>query len=205
MNRNDEMHLVSRAQTPLAVDTGRAAVLRQPGGVGTDSFNWAPTRQSAAATAPADVDGRSAADSRPSDDDIAATALEAIKWITTIPAESVAVTVSKGRLFLDGAVECWSQKEAVESAVRDLPGVVVVHNLMTARFRETKSDLKDAIKASFERLALHDADNIDVAVDGPRVTLRGLVSSLIERENAESAVRSATNGKSEVENLIAVA
>lgn len=49
--------------------------------------------------------------------------LEAIDCITTVPHESIAVTVYEGWVRLEGTLPDWSQKETVDNIVRHVPGV----------------------------------------------------------------------------------
>ena len=62
------------------------------------------------------------------DTDIAAAAVRHIEWTKVIPAESIVVTVSQGRITLDGEVEWQYQKDAAERCVKYLTGVVSVLN-----------------------------------------------------------------------------
>jgi osmotically-inducible protein OsmY len=139
--------------------------------------------------------------SRRADSDIAAVAVDAIKWITTLPADSLKITVRDGWLGLEGAVGGWHQKRAAEEAVRNLAGVRGVTNLILIEPTAAPVGVKGAIEAAFERHALLDARQIRVDNHGGKVVLRGNVSSFIEREEAERAAWAAP-GVSDVENRI---
>ncbi len=139
--------------------------------------------------------------SRRTDSDIAAAAVDAIKWITTVPEDAVKITVRDGWLSLEGAVEGEHQKRAAEEAVRTLAGVKGVTNLIVIKPKVTPVDVKGAIKAAFERHALLDAQQIQAETNGGKVVLRGNVSSFIEREEAERAAWAAP-GVTHVENRI---
>ena len=54
------------------------------------------------------------------DTDIAAAAVHALKWDTSVPAEKIQVTVENGWLTLKGEVEWQYQRQEVERAVRRL-------------------------------------------------------------------------------------
>jgi osmotically-inducible protein OsmY len=53
----------------------------------------------------------------------AAAVLEAIECLTTIPRESIAVTVHGGWVRIKGTLPDWSQRETVDHIVRGVPGV----------------------------------------------------------------------------------
>ena len=77
-----------------------------------------------------------------------------------MPHDKIKVTVSKGWVTLEGEVEWQYQKTAAESAVRYLPGVTGVSNLITVKPRVSPSELKSKIEAAFKRSAEMDASRI---------------------------------------------
>ena len=125
------------------------------------------------------------------DGDIAAEAANQIKWSSLIPAGTAQVTVSEGWVTVEGQVEWWYQKKAVEDAVRNLAGVTGVTNLISIKPQVMPGDVKTSITSAFERNALVDAKNIKVEVTGNKVTLNGNVRNYVELEEAERAARSA--------------
>jgi osmotically-inducible protein OsmY len=139
--------------------------------------------------------------SRLTDSDIASAAVDAVKWTSTVPANSVQITLRDGWLSLEGAVEGWRQKSAAEDAVRNLAGVKGVTNLIVIKPKLAAMDIKGAITAAFERHALLDARKIQVETNGGNVVLRGHVRSFIERDEAERAAWVA-QGVTNVENRI---
>ena len=140
---------------------------------------------------------------RRNDGDIATAAANQIEWSTTIPQGSVQVTVSEGRITLEGQVEWWYQKDAAEDGVRYLTGVNRVFNLITIKPKVTPAKIEAAIEAAFERSAVLDAKKIEIETSGNKVTLTGKVRNYTERDEAER-VAWAAPGVYSVDNQLAV-
>jgi osmotically-inducible protein OsmY len=141
--------------------------------------------------------------SQRTDEDIAAAAVNALRLNNLVPADQIRVIVSQGLVKLEGEVEWQYQKEAAESAVRHLPGVTGVSNLITVKPKVTPTALKIKLREALKRSAERDARRIKVEVQGSKVILRGTVQSWAEKEEAERATWSAP-GISEVESHIVV-
>lgn len=151
-----------------------------------------------------DIEVKLPASQRRTDGDIATAAANQINWSsTTIPPKDISVTVRDGCLNLEGEVEWWNQKMAAENAVRHLPGVKTVSNLISIKPRLAPVDAKTAIKAAFERHALLDASGIEVETTGNKVVLRGTVRNYTELEEAERAAWAAS-GVVSVDNQLEV-
>ena len=73
--------------------------------------------------------------SRRTDEDIAAAAVNALKSNLSIPSDKIKVIVSDGLVKLEGEVEWQFQKDAAARAVRYLPGVIGVTNLIIVKPR----------------------------------------------------------------------
>jgi osmotically-inducible protein OsmY len=137
------------------------------------------------------------------DADIAAAAVRALEWDSSVPADKIKVTVSKGWVTLRGEVEWQYQKEDAERIVRRLSGVKGVSNLITIQPSVTPAELKEKIEDALVRNAEIDADRITVEVQGGKAILKGTVRSWAEREAAERAAWSAP-GITSVDNRIQV-
>jgi len=125
------------------------------------------------------------------DADIAWAAANALAWNALVPQEHVSVSVSRGWIVLEGAVERRFQKMAAEDAVADLAGVVGVTNLIAVRPAVPPRELKEEIETALQRCADLDASRIVVEVEGDCVRLWGCVGSVAQREAAERAAWSA--------------
>jgi len=137
------------------------------------------------------------------DTEIAEAVLHALKCDTSIPEENIKVKVEGGVVTLDGNVEWDFQRTAAGKAVAKLASVREVLNCIALKPKITPSDLKQKIQAAFLRNATIDASRIQVEVLGSKVTLRGQVRSLAEKEEAEKAAWAAP-GIVFVENMLEV-
>jgi len=137
------------------------------------------------------------------DSDIAAAAVHALSWNSTIPQGKVHVTVDKGWVTLKGEVEWQFQRQEAERAVRRLFGVKGVSNLIMVKPAATPSDLKKKIQDALVRNAQLDAAGITVEVEGSKAILRGKVRSWAEREEAERVAWLAP-GITSVDNQISI-
>ena len=140
---------------------------------------------------------------RRSDLDIVKSALEALRWNTNVPTDSVIVKVENGLATLSGTVEWQFQREAARLAVGSLGGVRGVLNDVTIRERVIANDIKTKIHDSFQRNADIDANHIKIETSGGTVTLRGSVHSFTQRDEAANAAYS-ISGVLDVKNLTTV-
>jgi osmotically-inducible protein OsmY len=150
-----------------------------------------------------DIEVRLADSSGRTDGDIAATAVDHISWNSTIPKGIAQVTVHDGWITLQGEFAGWHEKDAVESAVKNLQGVKGVTNLITLRSTVAPVGLESVIKAALQRNVMLDADKIQVEVSGSSITLFGKVRNYAEREEAEQTAWRAA-GVSSVDNQLEV-
>lgn len=114
------------------------------------------------------------------DPDLAQAVTNALRWDAGIPADKIDVTVSHGWVTLKGEVEYGFQKMDAERAIRHISGIRGITNLITVKPRVSPSDLKQQIERELIRNAELDASNVQVELDGCKVTLRGKVRSYAE-------------------------
>lgn len=135
------------------------------------------------------------------DVDIAKAALDSLKWDSSIPKDAILVKVDNGWITLEGSVQWNYQKLAAKSDVEKLRGVRGVTNLIVIKSAVEPSKVKENIRKTFERNASLDADEINVSVDGHKVTLNGYVQSWDEEKQAKEAAWSAPGVWQVVNNL----
>jgi osmotically-inducible protein OsmY len=124
-----------------------------------------------------------------SDAEIAAAVQTAFKWHALIPEDRLHFTVEKGRVTLEGIVDWDYQRHDAEVAVRPLAGVRDVDNKIRLRDRgrEAPDYAKHRIHEALARYADREASLIEVSIDGSTLTLRGTVTSLVERDIVQHA------------------
>lgn len=139
-----------------------------------------------------------------SDEAIAARCLDVIRWNSAIPDERLQVKVQDGWVTLEGEVDWQYQKEAAQSAVRKLAGVVGINNMLILKPKETPENIKERLEAAFARNAALDSRKLRVTAEGKTVKLEGHVHQWLERKAAENAAWSIP-GVTHVENYILIA
>ena len=137
------------------------------------------------------------------DEAIAGAIVERLSWDTTIPKDAVKAQVEDGWVSLRGEVRWHFEKEAAETAVRTLAGVVGVINHVTVKPRVDVLDVKNDIRNALHRSWFFDGDTVQVSVDGGTVRLSGSVDSIHDRKIAEKTAWAAP-GTVKVENLLEV-
>ncbi len=119
------------------------------------------------------------------DTEIAASAVNALKWNILVPADKITVKVDDGWIYLTGEVKWAFERNAAQKAVEKLPSIKHVVNNITIKNTVDAGDIKSKIQKAFERSADIDAKGITVKADGHTVKLTGKVRSLKEKENAK--------------------
>ncbi len=136
-----------------------------------------------------------------SDTDIARAAIHALDWDVFVPYESIKVTVENGIVTLSGHVSYNYERESAIRAVHSLQGVKNVINMITIKPSVSPLEVKEKIARDFERNARIDAGNVNVLVEGAKVTLKGKVRAWAEHEEA-SKIAWSIPGVIEVDNQI---
>jgi osmotically-inducible protein OsmY len=122
--------------------------------------------------------------SKKTDNEIATEVVSAFKWNWEVPSDKVKVKVENGWVTLSGEVFWNYQKEAARLAVKNLLGVQGVTNSVTIK-SETHDEIeKKEIESALLRNWSINSKDIQVKVAGTKVTLKGKVHSLYQKDEA---------------------
>jgi osmotically-inducible protein OsmY len=146
---------------------------------------------------------RLSSDTKRADDEIAARAIDILKWQVGLPADRIKVKVEKGVVTLTGDVDWQFQKADAEYAVHKLTGVAHVANQIRVASGVHASEIRDKIQKALQRSAEVEASRITVQTEGGRVVLSGKVRAWYERDIAERAAWSAP-GVTEVQDHLTI-
>lgn len=137
------------------------------------------------------------------DEDIALAVRRALRTHVLVAALDIRVTVSDGWVTLEGEVPWQYQKLAAEAAIRHVPGIRGITNLIAVRPHVEPTEVKAQIERALKRHADLDASRIAVDAERGKVTLRGTVRSLGQKEEVERVAWSVP-GVFQVEDLLSV-
>ena len=135
------------------------------------------------------------------DDEIGKRVTNIIDWFRPQLAPRIKISVSHGVVTLEGQVEFFFERAETEQHISLLNGVTRIDNKLVVTPGASPVDVKDKIKAAFQRNASIEARHVTVDVDGPKVTLTGQVRSWLDLHQAEE-VAWAAPGVREVENFL---
>jgi osmotically-inducible protein OsmY len=150
-----------------------------------------------------EIEVRLSSDTKRADDEIAARAIDILKWQVGLPADRIKVKVEKGVVTLTGDVDWQFQKADAEYAVHKLTGVAHVANQIRVASGVHASEIREKIQKALQRSAEVEASRITVQTEGGRVVLSGKVRAWYERDIAERAAWSAP-GVTEVQDHLKI-
>ena len=119
--------------------------------------------------------------------EIAARAVDILKWQVGVPADRIAVKVENGVVTLSGEVDWQFQKTEADHIMHKLSGVVDVVNEIRVASTVHAFEVKEKLEKALQRSAEVEAARITVETDGGKVTLKGKVRAWYERDIAERA------------------
>ena len=114
-------------------------------------------------------------DTRRSDEDIAAAALDRMGWDVTIPKDAIIVQVERGWVTLSGQVDWFYQKDNARKEIRHLHGVTGLSDQITIKPRADVADISDSITHALHRSWFFDPATVQVSAIGSVVRLSGSV------------------------------
>lgn len=136
-----------------------------------------------------------------SDEEIAKRAVDLLKWDSTVPTD-LHVTVHKGWITLEGAVQWQFQRENAEKDLALLRGVTGISNNVAIKPTVQVSVVQQRIEDALKRNAQVEAKQIRVEIrSGDTVAVSGKVDNWSERMAVERAVWAAPGVKSVIDNL----
>jgi osmotically-inducible protein OsmY len=150
-----------------------------------------------------EIEVRLPSDTRRADDEIAARAVDILKWQVGVPADRIRVKVEKGIVTLSGEVDWQFQKTEADHVVHKLSGVTDVVNQIRVSSPIQAFEVKEKIQKALQRSAEIEASRITVETEGGRVVLSGKVRAWFERDLAERAAWSAP-GVTEVQDRLTI-
>ena len=142
-------------------------------------------------------------DTKRSDEDIAAAAVDRLEWNSVVPDDAIKVKVENGWLTLTGSVDWRFERDAAEQDLRALSGVIGVTNKIVVKPDIKPANVKADIEQALHRSWYYDPNTIEVSAQGGAIKLTGFVSTWNARQLAGSTAWSAP-GAISVENDIRV-
>jgi osmotically-inducible protein OsmY len=141
------------------------------------------------------------------DSEIHRDVLEELKWDPRVDETDMGIEVDGGAVTLTGTVTSWAKRQAALEATRRVAGVLDVANDIIVKtpggLTRTDTEIAQAVRQTLQWDVFVPDQQITSIVTNGCVTLEGTVDRLIERDDAERAVRNLT-GVTSVINRITV-
>lgn len=123
-----------------------------------------------------------------SDEVVAEEAYKRLSSNAAVPLDQISLTVEDGVVILRGDVHFAHQRSAAEEDLQRLACIRGIRNEIVIRPPISAENVHRRIHDVLARIAPTNRDSIEVAVDGGRVTLSGIVNSWHEKGVVENAV-----------------
>lgn len=141
------------------------------------------------------------------DEKLQSDVLEQLRWEPGVNTADIGVTVKSGVVTLTGKVNSLAKKQAIEKAVKRMPGIKAIALDVEIEIpgcsTRTDSDIALAAENALRWDVLVPHDQIKITVFNGFITLEGEVDRHFQKEAAEHAV-SRLEGVRAVDNLIVV-
>lgn len=138
------------------------------------------------------------------DDEIAANALNALRYTNGLLSRGLTVRVQKGHLEINGAVKTYKLKSAATQAVSNLPGVSYVNNYLHVETPLIKPDgVRARLSRAMHEYAENEVQNVRIKVRNSTLILSGDVKSQAEMDSILQAAE-LQQGVKRVENHLSI-
>ncbi|MDN7674547.1 BON domain-containing protein [Burkholderia oklahomensis] len=138
----------------------------------------------------------------PRDDEaLAAAIVSALAWQEGLAGQEIHVDVDEGCVTLTGEVDFGYQRQAAETVVSRMRGVIGVVNRIDVHLHDAGETVRERVADALARRAQREAMHIDVDERDGVVTLSGIVDSLVERRAACGAAWSVKGVREVVDHL----
>jgi osmotically-inducible protein OsmY len=132
--------------------------------------------------------------------------LRELRWDRRVAETEVGVTVREGIVALSGTVDSFAKKLAAREAAHRVAGVLDVADDMEVKlpgvFTRTDADLARAVRNALEWDVFIPDTKIRSTVANGWVTLDGTVDSLLDRDDAERAIRRLHGVRGVIDNVV---
>jgi osmotically-inducible protein OsmY len=128
-----------------------------------------------------------------SDDDLKKDVVAELAWDPAVNAAAIGVSVSKGIVTVSGHLDTYSEKLAVERALRRVEGVkaiaIEIDIKLSAEHKRSDTEIAAAAESALKWQSMGLADRLRITVEHGRVRLEGEVEWQFQRTNAEKVIR----------------